>query len=172
MTHEGNARNQTWKLDKDMILEYLYKVGSEWELNSWPDSSVAYSVWREFSGCGFNSHSGQLFIATSKILQCWISYVPINSLTNVINNARFRFKKIWWLTKGMPEMKCEHWTKRWYWSICTKLALTGSWTHDLMAQLVRASQWPWVQIPLRPTFSSYFKNLSVANTICIDSICY
>ena len=49
-----------------MKLEYLYKVGSECELNSWPDSSVGQSVWTEFNGRGFKSYSGQLYIATSK----------------------------------------------------------------------------------------------------------
>ena len=37
-----------------MDLEWLYKVGSECELDSWPDSSVGYSVWKEFSGRGSN----------------------------------------------------------------------------------------------------------------------
>ena len=36
------------------------------ELNAWRDSSVGYSVWTEFSGCGFKCHSGQLSIAASK----------------------------------------------------------------------------------------------------------
>ena len=50
------------KLDTEqtMKLEYLYKVGSEWELNSWPDSQVGSSIWMEFSGRGFKSYSGQL----------------------------------------------------------------------------------------------------------------
>ena len=38
-----------------MKLEYLYRVGSECELNSWPDSSVGWSVWTEFGGRGFKS---------------------------------------------------------------------------------------------------------------------
>ena len=50
--------------------------------------------------------------------------------------------------------------KRWNWSSCRKLALSASWTHGLIAQSVRVLngiQWFWVQIPLRPTFYSYFK---------------
>ena len=39
-TDEGKDRNETWTLDKEMKLEWLYKAGSESELNSWPDSSV------------------------------------------------------------------------------------------------------------------------------------
>ena len=31
-------------LDEEMKLEWLYKVGSESELNSWPDSTVGWSV--------------------------------------------------------------------------------------------------------------------------------
>ena len=38
-TDEGNGRNETSALNKEMKLEYLYKVGSECELNSCPDSS-------------------------------------------------------------------------------------------------------------------------------------
>ena len=34
-------------------------------MNSWPDSSFGYSIWTEFSGRGFKSHSVQLFKATS-----------------------------------------------------------------------------------------------------------
>ena len=40
-TDEGNDRNEMWTLDKEMKLEYLYKNGSECELNSWPNSSVS-----------------------------------------------------------------------------------------------------------------------------------
>ena len=60
--------------------------------------------------------------------------------TNVITCARFRLKQMWRLTKAMAELKCEHWTKRWNWSSCTKLALRESWTHGLIAQSVRASE--------------------------------
>ena len=39
-TAESNAQNKMWTLDKEMVLEYLYKAGSELDLNSWSDSSV------------------------------------------------------------------------------------------------------------------------------------
>ena len=52
--------------EQTIKLQYLYKVGSECELNSWPDSSAGQSVQMEFSGHGFISYSGQLSIATSK----------------------------------------------------------------------------------------------------------
>ena len=38
-TEEGNIRNEM-DTEQTMKLEWLYKVGSEWELNSWPDSSL------------------------------------------------------------------------------------------------------------------------------------
>ena len=50
--------------------------------------------------------------------------------------------------------------KRWNWSSCTKLALSGSWTHGLIAHSVRASERNsvlTVQIPFRPTLHSYFR---------------
>ena len=81
---------------------------------------------------------------------------------------------MWRLTKAMAEMKWEHCTKRWNWSSCTKLALSECWTHDLIAQSVRADfrflsgfQWSWVQIPLRPISITTSKNPLVVNTIHI-----
>ena len=41
--------------------------------------------------------------------------------------------------------------KRWNWSSCTKLALNGSWTHDLIVQLVRASEQNSVAVASNPT---------------------
>ena len=40
----------------------------------------------------------------------------------------------------------ENWTldKRLNWSSCSKLALSTSWTHDLIAQMVRASERNWI----------------------------
>ena len=81
-------------------------------------------------------------------------------LRNVITCARFCLKQMWRLTKAIAKMKCEHWTKRWNWSGCTKLALSASWTHGLIAQSVRVSERNSVvvgsNISLRPTFYSYF----------------
>ena len=59
--------------------------------------------------------------------------------TIVATWARFRLKQMWRLMKAMADMKCEHQTKRWNWSVCTKLALSGSLTHGLIAQLLRAA---------------------------------
>ena len=41
--------------------------------------------------------------------------------------------------------------KRWNWSSCTKLALSASWTHGLIAQLVRASEPNSVVVGSNPT---------------------
>ena len=97
-----------------------------------------------------------------KIRQWWILYVSIHSATNVITCARLCLMQTWGLTKAKTEMKREHWTKRWNWSSCTKLALRANWTHGLIAQSVRAPERNSVvvvQIPLRPTS----KNPSVVN---------
>ena len=65
------------KLDTEqrIKLQWLYKVGPESELNSWPDSST------EFSGRGFKSYPGQLSIATSKnpsvVTTIYIYYIYI-----------------------------------------------------------------------------------------------
>ena len=54
--------------------------------------------------------------------------------------ARFCLKQMWQMTKAMVEMKREQWTARRNWSSCTKFLLSGSWTHDLIARSVRASE--------------------------------
>ena len=48
---------------------------------------------------------------------------------------------------------------RWNWSSRTKLVLSASWTHGLIARFLKMSERnsvSLVQIPLRPTFYSYF----------------
>ena len=67
-------------------------------------------------------------------------YVSIHSATNLIACVRFRLKQMWRLTKAMTKMKLEHWTKRWNWSWCRKLALSAIWAHGLIAQQLRASK--------------------------------
>ena len=50
--------------------------------------------------------------------------------------------------------------KPWNLSSWTKMALSSSWTHGLIAQWVSSLngiQWSWVQIPLIPTFYRYFE---------------
>ena len=60
-----------------------------------------------------------------------------------------------YMTKAMAEMKREHWTKRRNWSSCTKLALTVSWTHGLIAQSVRASERNSVVVDSNPTQANF-----------------
>ena len=62
---------------------------------------------------------------------------------------------MWRLTKAMTEMKCEHWTKRWDWSSCTKLALSASWTHGMVAQSIRVSERNSVVVGSNPTQSNF-----------------
>ena len=75
------------------------------------------------------------------------------------------------LTKEKTEMKREHWTKRWNWSSCTKLALSASWTHGLIAQSVRASEFSGRGFKSHSGQLSIAtsENPSVVNTICINS---
>ena len=59
---KSKGRNEIWTLDKKVILKIMF----ESEMKSWPDSSVTYSVWTEFSTHGFESCLGQTSTATSK----------------------------------------------------------------------------------------------------------
>ena len=77
--------------------------------------------WSSYSGRGFKSHSGEISIATSKILQWWITYVSIYPGTNVITCARFCLKQMWRLTKTIAKTKCEHWTEIWNCSSCVSI---------------------------------------------------
>ena len=45
--------------------------------------------------------------------------------------------------------------KRWNWSNCTKLALSASWTHGLIAQSVRASERNSVVVGSNPTQANF-----------------
>ena len=63
--------------------------------------------------------------------------------------------QMWWLTKEKTKIKREHWTKRWNWSSCTKLALRASWIHGLIAQSVRASEWNSVVVGSNPTQANF-----------------
>ena len=56
-------------------------------------------------------------------------------------------------------MKHEHWTKRWNWSGCTKLALRGSWTHGQMAQSVRTCEQNSVVVGSSPTQANFLQLL-------------
>ena len=49
--------------------------------------------------------------------------------------------------------------KRWNWSSCTKLALSASWTHGLIAQSVRASEWNSMVVGSNPTQANFLQLL-------------
>ena len=95
----------------------------------------------------------QQFFAT--VLYLVFKLNSIHSATKIITCVRFCLKQMWWLTKAMAKMKREHWTKRWNWSSCTKLALSASWTHGLIDQLVRASEWNSVVVGSNPTQANF-----------------
>ena len=66
---------------------------------------------------------------------------------------------MWRLRKENTEMKWEHWTKRWNWSSCADLAVRVSWTHGLIAQLVRASERNSVVVSSDPTQANFLQLL-------------
>ena len=107
----GDWRTQKAQMKRDteqtMKLKQLYQVGSECELNSWPDSSVGENVWTEFSSRGFKSHSGQLSIATSKNLSV-LNTICISSFcyTHTITYRKLRLKKRGDWRRQTAEMKC------------------------------------------------------------------
>ena len=82
-----------------------------------------------------------------------------HSAANVITSGRFNLKQIWWLKKPRAKTKCEHWTKRWNWSNCTKLALSGSWTDSLVPQSVRESERNSVVVGSNPTQANFLELL-------------
>ena len=62
--------------------------------------------------------------------------------------------------KGNSGSKIWHWTNKWWnRSSCTKLALSASWTHYLMSQLVRASERNSVVVGSNPTKANFLQLL-------------
>ena len=64
------------------------------------------------------------------------------------------------IDEGKSRNEIRHWTDRWNWISCTKLALSVSWAHDLIAESIRPSERNSVVVgsnPFWPTFYSYFK---------------
>ena len=98
---------------------------------------------------------GQLSVATSKNPTVMNTICINHSAASVITCARFLLKQTWRLTKAIAEMKCEHWTERWNWSSCTRLALSVSWTLSLIAQSVRASKRDSVVVGSNPTQANF-----------------
>ena len=95
-----------------------------------------------------------------------------HSATNVITCTRLLLKQMWRLTKAKTKMKREHWTKRWNWSSCTKLALRASWTHGLIPQSVRVSERNSVIVGSNPTQANFLQLLLKIFQWCIPYTIY
>ena len=67
--------------------------------------------------------------------------------------------------KGNSRNELWHWTSRWDLSRCTNLSLSASWTHGLIAQSVRASEWNSV------AKSCFRPNLDLDETLAILLTC-
>ena len=110
-----------------MKLDWLYEVGSEYELKSWPDSSVGYGVWTELSGYGFKSHWGQPSIANSfkESLSgdCHIYYIYYTIYQNtskmhITMEGKLSFETVF--RNPAPRHKGAHWLHhRYYTEVCS-----------------------------------------------------
>ena len=144
---------EKWLLSKYFWWQIKFMISSAYM--TWPDSSVGWSVWTEFRGRGFKCHSGQLFIATSKNL----------SVVNTICTSSFRYTRDYLqktsikINVATDEGKQLKWNvtlnKRWNWSSFTKLTLSASWTHGLIALSVRASAWNSVAVGSNSTQTNF-----------------
>ena len=96
------------------------------------------------------------------ICQWWIPHVSsVHSATllwlpqwNVSSNKRGRWRR------HNPKRNMTL-NKQWNWSSCTKLALSASWTHGLIAQSVRPSQKNLVVVGSNPTQVNFLLLLEI-----------
>ena len=77
--------------------------------------------------------------------------------THVITIRKFGLKWTWQLTKTTTKTKSD--TEQWNWSSCTKLALSVSSTHGLIAQLVRALEPNSLVVGSNPTQANFLQLL-------------
>ena len=74
-------------------------------------------------------------------------------------------KNFSWIKRGDWRRQWPKWSrtlsKRWSWSSCTKLAQSASWTHGLIAQLVRAPERILVDVGSNPTHSNFLYLLQI-----------
>ena len=86
------------KFDTEQImkLDWQYKVGSECELNIWPNSSVCKSVWKRFTGCCFKCNSGQ----RSKTSSENPSVVNINLISSFCYTRVNTYRKLRLMKRG------------------------------------------------------------------------
>ena len=130
-----------WKIIPLQYINFLVKTSSF--ILTLTSQKIPYYIFLASTKIYWNFELNiiKLSIATSKN-PLVVNTIRINSFCyNVITCARFHLKQMWRLMKAKTEMKREHWTKRPNWSSCTKLALRASWTHGLIAQSIRASEW-------------------------------
>ena len=146
------ALQEMWRLTKTMAEIKCEHWTTRWNRSSctkmalslsWTHGLIAHLVTASEQNSvvvGSNLTQATFLLLLLKILQCWIPYVSLHSAANVNTCSRFCVKEMWHLAKAMAKTKCEHWTKRWNRSNCTKLALSVSWSHGLIAQSVRVSE--------------------------------
>ena len=144
-------------------------------LNSWSNISVSSSIWSEIRGHGFKSHSGQLFIASSRNL----------SVVNTIYIGSFRYAHVItygkiWLNKGgewrvqRAETKCDTKQTMKLEKLCNVSSECElNWWSD---SSIGYSVWTENSGCGFKSHSGHFSiatsnNLSVVNTICIISSC-
>ena len=99
-------------------------------------------------------------------------YIYITIITNVdvpflfcrsisaVNNTDFLYIYYTYVyilptDEGKSRNEIRPWANRWNWSSCTKLTLSASWTHSLIAQSVRASERNSVVVGSNPTQASF-----------------
>ena len=142
-------------------------------LNLWPNISVSCSIWSEISGHGFKSHSGKLFIVSSRN----------PSVMNTICIGSFRYdhvviyRKIW-LNKGgewrVQRAETESDTEQTmeFEKLCDSECKFNWWSDSSIGYSV----WTKNSGCGFKSYSGHFSiatsnNLSVVNTICIISSC-
>ena len=100
-------------------------------------------------------HPSVYITLLQKILQWWIPYVsfiPLHSC-DYLKKISIKIKRVDW-QRHYP--KWNHTLNKWWmWSSCTKLALSASWTHGLIAQSVRVSERNLVVVGSNPTQANF-----------------
>ena len=182
-TEEGNGRNERWTLKKTRNWSSCTKFAPsvscthdlfDDDLNSWPDiytklalrvswthGVIAQSVSRtEFSGHGFKSHSGQLSITTSKKSfrdeYCMYQFIPLqrDDLCETSLKSKcgdWRRQRPEWNVNTEQRDAIGVAVQSWLWEWVELMVWWLSWLEPL-----NGTQWSWVEIPLGPTYYSYF----------------
>ena len=138
VTDKGNSWNETWTLNNEIKWSSCTKLAPS---VSWIHGLIAQLVRAsEQNSVAAGSNPTQVNFLQLLLKSFNGEYHIYHPATNMITCARFCLKQMWQLAKAMVEMKHKHWAMKWNWSSCTKLTLSGRWTHGLIAQSVRASE--------------------------------